>query len=149
MDEKDNDTPITIDYFLAYEHLNEYVSESVKQKHFIEAVVLIHTTIEMFLSSALEYATTTKSKIDHLKRTIVRNYRFINLARICYLLDLVDKSTLTDLLEINRVRNSLAHQNIKWKVTEREIERKCKKWLELSERIFHLSVDLHEKQESS
>jgi len=136
---KKDDFKVFADYFVAFEHLDEYVKESLKRKHFIEAVVLIHTTIEIYLSGMLDDAL----NID--KRKIIRDFRFINLARISFLLDLIDKSTFEGLLEINKIRNSFAHQNINFNMTEKQFEKKCKKWLKLNKKIFDLAVKMHEK----
>lgn len=82
------------------------------------------------------------------KDKIISNYRFIELAEICYLLDLIDKAAYKELLEINKTRNAFAHKKFK-DMSEREIEKKCENWLKINEKIFDLYIELHDKNEKT
>jgi len=132
---------IFADYFVAFDNLDKYVKESLEQQHFVEAIILIHTTIEIYLASLLDCL------LDQDKRKIVRNYRYIQLAKTCYLLDLIDKATYQELREINGVRNSFAHQKIGFDITEEQIGEKCERWLKLSKKILDISVKMHEEKQ--
>ncbi len=69
-------------YFVAYDRLEEYVRYCIKEERFIEAIVLIHTSIEIYLSSIIA------DTLDNNEKTkVTQNFKFIDLAKICYILD--------------------------------------------------------------
>jgi len=62
--------------FHSYDGLEEYVRRCVKEERFIEAIVLVHTSIEIYLSSIIADTLDNSEKIK-----VIKNHRFIDLGR--------------------------------------------------------------------
>lgn len=130
---------IRVVYFVAYDRLKEYVNGCVKEERFIESVVMIHTSIEIYLSSILQDTVN-----DDEKQKALSHLRFIDLARFCYVLDQIDRITYSKLLELNKYRNYFAHQDFH-KVTVQEFTNKTKEWLDLANYISKIGIKVHEE----
>lgn len=128
-------------YFVAYDTLEEYVRRCVKEERFIEAIVLVHTSIEIYLSSIIDDTLDNSEKIK-----VIKNYRFIDLAKVCYILDAIDSTTYFKLRNLNKVRNSLAHQDFRNSLTVHELVKKVEEWLDLANCILKIGIKVHDGQ---
>jgi len=127
-------------YFIAYNRLEEYVRRCVKEERFVEAIVLVHASIEIYLSSIIADTLDNSEKIK-----VIKNYRFIDLAKICYILDAVDSTAYFELRNLNRARNSLAHQDFRNNLTAHELVEKVEEWLDLANCIFKIGIKVHDE----
>jgi len=129
-----------VHYFVAYDKLEEYVRHCIKEERFIEAIVLIHTSIEIYLSGIIADTLDNNEKIK-----VVQNFKFIDLAKICYILDVTDRTAYFKLRSLNKVRNSLAHQDFSSNLTVHELVKKVEEWLDLANYILKIGIKVHDE----
>jgi hypothetical protein len=127
-------------YFVAYDRLEEYVRDCIKEERFIEAIVLIHNSIEIYLSSIIADTLDNNEKIK-----VTQNFKFIDLAKICYILDVIDRTTYFKLQNLNKARNSLAHQDLPSNLTLHELVKKVEEWLDLADYILKIGIKIHDE----
>ena len=127
-------------YFIAYDRLEKYVGNCAEEERFVEAIVLIHTSIEIYLSGIVADTLDNNEKVK-----VIQNFRFINLAKICYILDAIDGTTYFKLRNLNKVRNSLAHLDFRHDLTVRELVKKIEGWLDLANHILKIVIKVHDE----
>ncbi len=88
----------------------DVIEHALRSKCFIEAISLIHNTIEAYLKKKIEDLTNNdKERLELLKKKF--NPRYLrDYTTISYLLGIIDNPTYKSLLEFNDKRNKVIHE---------------------------------------
>ncbi|MDO8528740.1 MAG: hypothetical protein Q7S06_02510 [Nanoarchaeota archaeon] len=86
------------------------IEHALRSKCFIEAISLIHNTIEAYLKKKIEDLTNNdKERLELLKKKFNPQY-LRDYTTISYLLGIIDNPTYKSLLEFNEKRNKVIHE---------------------------------------
>jgi hypothetical protein len=111
----------------------EYIRNNFKEGRYIEATVILHNEIDMFLRLCLGRFTKTskESKYESFSEDELKEmWRLKNtrdLMSYCFLLGGINKTTLNNLIRFNKFRNHLSHKIMLGKsITKSEAEENFK-----------------------
>jgi len=122
-------------------NFEDWIDKAIKNKCYIEAIVLIHNTIELYLrGQIIEYLLKleNKDRLDDKKYKIlfeIKQKNVFEYAEIAYLFNLISKGLYDDLNNFNTNRNTAIHGFLKNKITYEEFKDYCKEGREIQLRL--------------
>lgn len=122
-------------------HFEEWIRKAIDKKCYIEAIILIHNTIELYLrGKIIEYLIKTekKERLDEEKYEILfgRGYKNIyEYTEIAYLFNIISLGQYKKLMKFNTKRNDVVHGFLKKKIKYEYLKNYCKQGREIQLRL--------------
>jgi len=130
----------------------DYISQVVSEKHYIEAILLLHMALESDLIDLIIEETYNRGKGAEIKDSSGNSYPvkenewekldFLNAARTCLFMDIITDTLFVKLQSFNTARNKLAHRALKEQFVSLPLEKKCKEGLDLAEKLNDIRLQL-------
>jgi len=131
----------------------DYIKETYEKDHYVEAIILIHYIIEVFMNMTFDTVNSIHdpisrvNKLSKKKMYVISTYRFRNIRDILFDMGIYDKKLSDRLEDFNSGRNIVAHRLFEKLPDKSEVDRYFKLGMELWDEVWKIEENYIKKQD--
>ena len=123
----------------------------MKEKKYIEGIILLHSYIESELIGLLIDGTQLNEEgfFPPVKEREALGFDYKTSARICLFMDLIDETFFLRLMEFNSTRNKIAHELFKKDIQEDTLKKQLNDADKISKELAEIVIGVQMSKEES
>jgi len=136
----------------------DYIIKAYQEGHYVEAVVLTHYVINVFMNMTFDIVVTLRNPSASLNKLIrqsrrskrkksypISDYKYLTIANILWDMGIYNKNLYTKLEKFNHYRNTVAHRLFSNIPSESDLSKYCELGIKLWDETWKILQQHHQK----